>query len=399
MPDTQWQFRYYRLLKSRSEAKIMTKTFTTLSMFFLLIFPIITFANTIITHSSAGTQYQVNIISNELNIPWAMAFLNQKQLLITERQGTLKLLDRFSGHIKAINGLPPIYNKGQGGLLDVAIPSDYTKSDWVYFTYSKPVKNSGATTLARAKLEAGKLTHWTDLLVTQSVTDTNRHFGSRIAFDDKGHIFFTVGDRGIRPNGQDLTTHSGSVLRLNLDGSIPKDNPFFKRTNALPEIWSYGHRNPQGLSYDFQLKRLWLIEHGPRGGDEINLIRKGKNYGWPLVSYGKEYWGPISVGDATERVGFESPTKYYVPSIAPGSLLLYTGTAFPNWKGNLFAGALKLQHLNRVTLNKASAAVGEERLLEDMNERIRSLVQSPEGWIYLSTDSGKIMSLMPISQH
>ena len=208
-------------------------------------------------------------------------------------------------------------------------------------------------------------------------------------------MFFSIGDRGVRPNGQDLSTHAGSVLRLNLDGSVPEDNPFVKRSDSLPEIWSYGHRNPQGLSYDFQYKRLWLIEHGPRGGDEINLIRAGKNYGWPVISYGKEYWGPFSVGEAKAKAGMEQPIKYYVPSIAPGSLLLYTGGAFPEWKGHLFAGALKLQHLNRIQLNSLGQVDGEERLLENLNERIRSVTQSPEGWIYLSTDSGKIIRLAP----
>jgi len=363
----------------------------------MLSLPIVSLANTVLTNHSAGTHYQVTVIADGLNIPWAMVFLNPSQILVTERQGTLKLLDRFSGQLQNINGIPPVHNKGQGGLLDIALAPHYKEDGWIYFTYSKPVNHYGATTLARAQLQNGTLVGWTDLLVTESVTDTNRHFGSRIAFDHNGHVFFTVGDRGVRPNGQDLMTHAGSVLRLNLDGSTPDDNPFIKRENALPEIWSYGHRNPQGLSYDLKNKRLWSIEHGPRGGDELNLIHKGKNYGWPIVSYGKEYWGPINVGEATEKAGMESPTKYYVPSIAPGSLLLYTGTAFPNWKENLFAGALKLQHLNRITLNNAGDAIDEERLLKSLNERIRSLAQSPEGWIYLSTDSGKIMSLTPVS--
>jgi len=358
-------------------------------------FPVTSLAKTLLTNNSAARQYQINIIADGLNIPWAMTFLNQTQLLITERQGTLKLLDRFSGHLQTISGIPPVYNKGQGGLLDIALAPHYKEDGWIYFTYSKPINRSGATTLARGKLRHNTLFDWTDLLVTKSVTNTNRHFGSRITFDDNGHVFFTVGDRGVRPNGQDLSTHAGSVIRLNLDGSTPDDNPFIKRKSALTEIWSYGHRNPQGLTFDLKHNRLWLMEHGPRGGDELNLIRKGKNYGWPVISYGKEYWGPINVGEATEKAGMESPTKYYVPSIAPSSLLLYTGKAFPNWNENLFAGALKLQHLNRIVLNKNAQAIDEERLLQGMNERIRSLVQSPEGWIYLSTDSGKIISITP----
>ena len=233
-------------------------------------------------------------------------------------------------------------------------------------------------------------------MVSQSNSNSDRHFGSRITFDNQGHVFFSVGDRGQRPNGQNLMTHSGSVLRLNLDGSIPKDNPFVKSQKALPEIWSYGHRNPQGLSYDLQHKRLWSIEHGPRGGDEINLISSAKIYGWPIVSYGKEYWGPVNVGDAQEKEDIEAPVKYYVPSIAPGSLLYYNGNAFPEWLGNLFAGALKLRHLNRIEFNSNTKTLDEERLLESLNERIRAVIQSPEGWLYLSTDSGKILSLTPI---
>jgi glucose/arabinose dehydrogenase len=184
-------------------------------------------------------------------------------------------------------------------------------------------------------------------------------------------------------------------MRLRLDGSIPDDNPFLSRDNALPEIWSYGHRNPQGLLYDNNTGNLWSIEHGPRGGDEINLVVKGANYGWPVISYGKEYWGPVSIGEGTEKPGMEQPVKVYIPSIAPGSLLLYSATAFPQWQGNLFSGALKLRHLNRVSISVDNKAIAEERLLGDLNERIRALAQSPEGWIYFSTDSGKIIRMRP----
>jgi glucose/arabinose dehydrogenase len=284
---------------------------------------------------------------------------------------------------------------GQGGLLDVAVSPDYKSGDWIYFTYSKNRKGKGATTLARARRRGKELVDWKDILITRSATDTGRHFGSRIAFDGAGHLFFTVGDRGHRPNGQDLSTHAGSVLRVRLDGSVPDNNPFLKNKKALPEIWSYGHRNPQGICYDSEHKRLWIIEHGPRGGDEINLLLGGLNYGWPTISYGKEYWGPFQVGEGTEKEGMEQPVKVYTPSIAPGSLILYSGKAFPRWKGNLIAGALKLRHLNRVTLDKTGKAVAEERLLEDLGERIRALIVSPEGWLYFSTDSGRILRIKP----
>ncbi|MDH5660304.1 MAG: PQQ-dependent sugar dehydrogenase, partial [Gammaproteobacteria bacterium] len=285
--------------------------------------------------------------------------------------------------------------EGQGGMLDVAISPNYKNDGWIYFTYVKNIDGEGATVLARAKLKLNRFYEWQELLVSESTTDASQHFGSRIAFDKKGHVFFGIGDRGERPNAQDLTNHAGSIMRLNLDGSIPEDNPFVNSDSSLPEIWSYGHRNPQGLVYDIKTNRLWEIEHGPRGGDEINLIKKGANYGWPVISYGKEYWGPLAVGEGTHRKGMEQPVKVYVPSIAPGSLLIYSGTIFPQWQGNLFSGALKLRHINRIVLNKKGEAISEERLLETLDNRIRALAQSPEGWIYFSTDSGEIYRIKP----
>jgi glucose/arabinose dehydrogenase len=280
-------------------------------------------------------------------------------------------------------------------MLDVAVPPDFTPGDWIYFTFVRDKNGEGVTVLARARLSGHTLVQWQDLLETRSATDTDHHFGSRIAFDETGHIYFGVGDRGERPNGQDRSNHAGCVMRLNRDGSVPGDNPFIGQADVLPEIWSYGHRNPQGMAYDPVHKRLWLIEHGPRGGDEINLILPGRNYGWPVISYGKEYWGPVAVGEGTHRKGMEQPIKQFTPSIAPGSLLLYSGKAFPAWGGNLFAGALKLQHINRVTLDAKGNAIGEERLLTDLNERIRALAESPQGWIYFSTDSGKVYRIKP----
>jgi len=361
----------------------------------MCLFPVHIFGEVVLRGSSEEMPYQVEEIADGLGIPWAMAFLTDRKILITERDGKLKLLDLHTRKLQNVDGIPPVFAQGQGGLLDVALAPGFKVGAWIYFTYSKPINNLSATTLARAKYRNGTLVDWNDLLVTQSATDTNRHYGSRITFDYEGHLFFSIGDRGKRPNGQNLLTHAGSILRLNLDGSVPEDNPFRMRKDALPEIWSYGHRNPQGLIYDINNKRLWSIEHGPRGGDELNQIHSGYNYGWPIISYGKEYWGPFSVGEATSKAGMEQPIKYYVPSIAPGSLLLYTGSAFPAWEGDLFSGALKLTHLNRIQLNVEGQANGEERLLEKLNERIRSLVQSPEGWIYLSTDSGKVLRIVP----
>ncbi|MFT5224694.1 MAG: glucose/arabinose dehydrogenase [Polaribacter sp.] len=330
-----------------------------------------------------------------LGVPWGMAFLNVDELIFTERSGDIKLLNLTNLTVETLRGAPAVFAQGQGGMFDVAIGSSYAETGWIYFTYSKPVGLGGATTLARAKRYNNQLTDWQDLLVSQSVTNTGHHFGSRIAFDGNNHIYFGIGDRGERDQAQNLDNHMGSILRLNLDGSVPDSNPFSANRNARDEIWSYGHRNPQGLQFDHDKDILWSIEHGPRGGDEINLIQKGKNYGWPVVSHGKEYWGPFDIGEGQTKQGIEPPIKVYIPSIAPGSLLLYTGAAFPNWRGNLFAGALKLQHLNRISISTDNRAMNEERLLGDLNQRIRALAQSPQGWIYVSTDSGNILRLRP----
>jgi len=354
------------------------------------------------------TTYQVTQVSTGLGIPWGMSFQSQNEILFTERKGRLGIVNIDSGEVNYLSGLPDIVANGQGGLMDVAKPTNNEISDWTYFTYVKPIDaaGNGETTLARALISKEGIFDWQDLLVTHSLFGgiifdvtgiawgSDRHFGSRIAFDDT-HLYFSVGDRGNRPNGQNLETHAGSILRLNVDGSVPQDNPFVDIEGARIEIWSYGHRNPQGLVWDGVNQRLWSIEHGPRGGDELNLIERGGNYGWPVISYGKEYTSFRAVGEGTHKEGMEQPKKFYIPSIAPGSLMQYTGDAFPEWKGDLFSGALKLRHINRIKLDQEGNAIAEERLMEDLNERIRTLLQSPEGWIYFSTDSGKIYVIKP----
>ncbi|MBC8257583.1 MAG: PQQ-dependent sugar dehydrogenase [SAR324 cluster bacterium] len=356
-------------------------------------------AETLLLKSSKGVPFQLNKVADGLGVPWGMVFIGPDQILFTERNGKIGILDTVSGVITRITGGPKVMYSGQGGLLDVAVPPGYSQGDWIYFTYSKELQGKGVTTLARTRLKGKRLVTFQDMLITRSASTTGRHFGSRITFDGTGHLFFSVGDRGVRPNGQDLSTHAGSILRLTVDGSVPENNPFVQQKNALPEIWSYGHRNPQGIFYDRKKRRLWSIEHGPRGGDEINLILPGRNYGWPVISYGKEYWGPVQVGEGTKKEGMEQPVKFYIPSIAPGSLIVYSGKAFPDWKGNLFAGALKLTHLNRVEIDNSGRAVAEERLLEGLGERIRALLESPQGWLYFSTDSGRIFRLRPLENN
>ena len=334
-------------------------------------------------------------VATNLEIPWGMTFIGSNEILITQRNGNFTILNINTKKITKIHSELKVKEGGQGGLLDVIVSPEYKSDGLIYFTYVKDINGQGVTVLATAKLSNNILINIKDLFVTKSSSDTNVHFGSRIAFDEDGHLFFSIGDRGIRTNAQDLSNHAGSILRLNLDATVPKDNPFINVKNAQPQIYSYGHRNPQGLFYDKENKKLYSIEHGPRGGDEINLILEGRNYGWPIISYGKEYWGPISVGIGTHKKGMEQPFKVYIPSIAPSSLIVYSGDKFPKWKGDLFAGALKLTHINHIKLDVDGKEVYEERLFESLNERIRAIEQSPDGLIYFSTDNGTIYVIKP----
>ncbi|UTJ05520.1 PQQ-dependent sugar dehydrogenase [Arcobacter roscoffensis] len=343
----------------------------------------------------ASTTYKTQEIVSNLGVIWGMDFLDENRLILTQKNGKVFVLDLRTKALQEIKNIPKVFYKGQGGLLDIKVSPNYKKDSWIYFTYSKNINNQGATTLARAKLENNSFVKHEDLLITKSNTSTTRHFGSRITFDEKGHLFFSVGDRGVRDTAQNLSNHAGTIIRLNLDGSIPKDNPFVNDKNALDEIYSYGHRNPQGIFYDKKRGTFWAIEHGPRGGDEVNLIQGGANYGWPVISYGKEYWGPLDVGEGTHKKGMLQPIKYYVPSISPSSLIVYNGNVYKELKGKLLAGALKLTHINILTVDSKNNILKETRILENLNERIRNIVQSPNGLIYFSTDSGKILLLKP----
>lgn len=340
--------------------------------------------------SPSAFAWQAEKIASGLTLPWGISYVDEQTLLVTEREGTIKRLDLTSGKQTALAQID-VVAKGQGGLLDIA-RSPFA-SDTYYFTYSKNQQGQSATTLAMAQYKDGKFSQWQDLLITDSRSNTSRHFGSRITFDHNS-LYFSIGDRGERENGQNTQTHAGSILRLNPDGSVPNTNPFIDNKAVRNEIYSYGHRNPQGIWYDNQTKQLWSIEHGPRGGDEINLIKAGANYGWPVTSHGKEYWGPVDVGEAKEKPGITSPIKVYVPSIAPGSLVLYRGEKFPELNGKLIAGALKLMHLNVITLNKQNQAIDEQRLLENLNERIRDIETTPAGDILFATDNGNIYRLI-----
>jgi len=350
--------------------------------------------------SLQNSNIKLEKIISGFDVPWSMQSVGENQLLIAQRQGRLWLVDVITKHKHEVKGLPDISDIGQGGLLDVVLAPNQKKSEilTIYFTYSKADKNKpsyASTVLAKADiyLKTNQLKNVTEVLDTISSSSKGQHFGSRIAFDQSGYVYFTVGDRGNRDNGQNLSNHAASIIRLNLDGTTPKDNPFANQQPAQPEIYTYGHRNPQGIVYDSDRDILWSIEHGPRGGDEVNVIEAGSNYGWPLVSFGKEYWGPKSVGTTIALKGMTMPEKIYIPSIAPSSLMLYQGEEFPQWQGSLMAGALAQRHLNIIKLDESGNIVGEVRLLEALNERVRSLAYNLKGEIFIGVDSGDIYKL------
>lgn len=342
------------------------------------------------THSLA---YSVSLIAKLDDVPWGIAFIDKDEAVITEKSGNVRLLNVNSGDLDLLLNVSPLYSNGQGGLLDVA--KSPRSSSELFFTYTKAVQKSTETVLAKAQLNNGSLQNWQDVLVTDSGSSSSRHFGSRIAFDDNHHVYFSVGDRGDRDNGQNTLNLAAAIIRLNLDGTIPSDNPYIENDKVRNEIWSYGHRNPQGIYFDSSTQNLWAIEHGPRGGDEINLIQPETNYGWPVTSHGKEYWGPIAVGEGQEKEGIQSPALVYIPSIAPGSLILYRGERYPSLNGHLLAGALKLQHINVISIDANNSLTEASRILESLNERVRDITVSPDDYIYFSTDSGHIYRLNP----
>ena len=335
---------------------------------------------------SQGMKLTLKTVVQDLKIPWGFTFLPDGGILITEKEG--KILWHKKGtpphQVIEVSGVPKIYDGGQGGLMDIALHPQFKKTPWVYFTYSIKEKNKKTTRVSRALWDQGHLKNLEVLFTAKPYYSSIIHFGSRLVFDSKGYLFFTVGDRRNRDLAQNTHTHNGKVHRIFDNGKIPKDNPFKNSS-----IWSYGHRNPQGIT--LRKDQVWINEHGPRGGDEINLIQKGKNYGWPIVTYGKEYIGG-KIGEGTSKSGMEKPKKYYIPSIAPSSLTYYSGKRYPRWTDSFFSGALVLKHLNRVSATNFSK---EERLLKSLNKRVRDVRVSPDGTIYVSVESGAILKIVP----
>ena len=348
----------------------------------------------LLRETKSSPPFQVEVIAEGLGVPWGMVFLNKEELLWTERPGRIKKIHLLTGKITPITGGPKVYAKGQGGLLDVALHPEFKKNRWIYLTYSLKKKNKQSSALARGELKGDKIKKLKTLFTAQPFYSGRRHFGSRLVFDSQGFLFMTVGDRGVKRSAQNLGTHSGKLLKLSQEGKAAPDNPFLKTKGAKPEIWSFGHRNPQGLFIHPETKEIWLQEHGPKGGDEINLIKKGANYGWPVITWGRAYSG-LKMGEGTHKKGMEQPVKYWTPSIAPCGLMIYSGKKFPEWKESFFSGALALRHLNQVQIKKGKA-VGEKRWLSSLNFRFRHVIEGPEGFIYTSVDQGMILKISPL---
>jgi glucose/arabinose dehydrogenase len=323
-----------------------------------------------------------------LDHPWGVAFIPGGKAVITERDGRLWLADPASGNKSEIAGAPTVAASGQGGLLDVVAHPDFATNRRLYFTYSEPRDGGAGTAVAHAVLSAdgSRLEEVTRIFRMNLASDGGRHFGSRIVFKGDGTLWFTIGDRGDRPRAQNPHDHAGSVLRIGEDGSIPADNPYADGRAAAPEIWSIGHRNPQGAARHPETGELWTVAHGARGGDEINRPEAGKNYGWPTISYGRHYWGG-GIGIGTEAPGMEQPVFYWDPSIAPSGLTFVTGDLFPAWRGDLLVGALKDRMLVRLDMD-GGKVVGEERLFEDAFGRVRDVRIGPDGAVWMLTDEG-----------
>ncbi|WP_213288003.1 PQQ-dependent sugar dehydrogenase [Bradyrhizobium sp. sGM-13] len=347
--------------------------------------------------SSAG-ELEVRTIARGLVNPWALAFLPNGTMLVTERPGRMRLVSAEGQVSPPLKGVPDVWASGQGGLHDVVTDKSFAQNRTIYFCYAERTSGGGRTTAARAKLsdDNGRLDEVKIIFRQQGPLSSGNHYGCRIAQADDGNLFVALGDHFThRDQAQNLGNHLGKIVRIAPDGSVPPGNPFAGRTDAKPEIWSYGHRNVQALAINPASGEPWEIEHGPRGGDEVNIVGKGKNYGWPVIGYGIDYSG-AKIHQSTARDGMEQPLKYWVPSIAPSGMVFYTGKLFPKWNGSLFTGALRSAMLVRLTLN-GNAVTSEERLLQNLHERIRDVRQGPDGALWLLTDSsnGRILRVAP----
>ncbi len=337
--------------------------------------------------------YSIEMVVDNLSNPWGMTWLPDGSMLITEKSG--ELIHFKNGIKKMIKNVPEVYNRGQGGLLDIESHPKYSENGWIYITYasSEGEGNGGNTALIRCKLKGDSLTEIEQLYKATPNTTRGQHFGSRIEFDNNGYLYFSIGERGDRDvNPQDITRDGGKIYRLNDDGSIPADNPFVNDPKAKKAIYTYGNRNPQGMAKHPSTGEIWIHEHGPKGGDEINIVKKGANYGWPVVSYGINYSG-TKFTDETSRPGMEEPVYYWVPSIAPCGMAFVTGDKYPEWKGHLLVGSLKFNYVELVKLN-GKKVVSREKIAEEVG-RVRNVKVGPDGYIYIGIEGKGIVKIMP----
>lgn len=341
---------------------------------------------------STHHQHRAVTVAEGLVNPWGIAFLPGGDILVTERPGRLRVIRNGRLLAEPVPGLPTIRVGNQGGLLDVVPHPDFARNRLVYLSYAKPNAegNQSTTAIIRARFENDRLNNVQEIFEANAWSQGQGHYGSRIAFDGKGYVFITVGDRQVPPAGdleahpaQNLRVHNGKVIRLHDDGRVPSDNPFVGRDDALPQIWSYGHRNPQGLTID-AAGNVWATEHGPQGGDELNLIQPGKNYGWPVIGFGVNYRSGSNIHAGTTRAGLEQPVKVWVPSIATSGLVEYTGNAFPGWRGSILSGGLVGEVLWRLKVE--NGRVTEEEQLYSRRGRIRDVRQGPDGFVYLAIE-------------
>ena len=336
---------------------------------------------------------QIKTIAEGLENIWGMAFLPDGNMLVTERAGRMRIVSTIGKVGEPLTGLPPMYAKGQGGLLDVVLAPDFATSQKIYFSYAEPAEGEASelnsTAVSFAVLNGNKLENLTRVFSQQPKINSGHHFGSRLVWAPDGTLFITLGDRySEKDKAQTLDNHLGKVVRINADGSVPQNNPFVNTAGALPEIWSIGHRNMQGAAINPTSKVLWTGEHGPQGGDELNIDQAAKNYGWPVITYGENYGGG-KIGEGTHKTGMEQPVYKWVPSIATAGFMFYTGDKFPQWQNNILLASLKEKTLVRLVLD-GDKIIKEERLLKtELGQRLRSVVQGPDGLIYLVTDEAK----------
>ena len=353
-------------------------------------------------HSSDPVQTEkarvrLETVVSGLDHPWGVAFFPDGRALITERPGRLRMLGKDGRLGNPITGIPPLYTAGQGGLLDVVIDPDFARNQTVFFSFAEPRGDDmNATAVGRGRLDGDALEDVRVIFHQQPAMKSTYHFGSRLVFARDGTLFVTMGDRNVgRDKVQDLGTDIGKIVRIDRDGKPPADNPFLNKAGARPELWSVGHRNVQGAALDPATGELWTNEHGPKGGDELNRTFGGRNYGWPVVTFGLEYSG-AKITDRTAAPGMESPVHYWVPSIGPSGLLFYTGSGIPEWRGDVFVGALAAKQLVRLEMS-GDRVVHEERLFSDLGERIRDVEQGPDGALYILTDedAGSLLRVVP----